>query len=124
MTFRAADGKTGVNYNTISRMASDFVPEMESVVKFARGFGEDVNAALVLAGYEPVGAAPAEASGYTGAYLQQLAAMKERLARDGISGPVPETGAHHGGTEGLTPEDAAAEIAWLEEMIRRGAGKR
>jgi len=54
MSNRGADRKTQVNYVTIGRMAEGYVPEMESVVKFAQGFGLDVNEWLELAGYERV----------------------------------------------------------------------
>jgi hypothetical protein len=54
MSNRGADRKTGVNYATISNMAVGQIPEMESVVRFARGFDLDVNEWLQLAGYEPI----------------------------------------------------------------------
>lgn len=54
MSYRAADTKTGVSYGTISNMAAGRVPEMENIVKFAVGFGQDVNEWLRLAGYDPM----------------------------------------------------------------------
>jgi hypothetical protein len=53
-TLRGADRRTNVNHVTLSNMSLGQVPEMESVVKFARGFGEPINDALVLAGYERI----------------------------------------------------------------------
>jgi len=53
-SLRAADLKTGVSYTTISNMELGKVPEMETVVKFAVGYQQDVNAALELAGYDPL----------------------------------------------------------------------
>lgn len=135
MGFRAADLKTGVNYNTISRMASGFVPEMESVVRFARGFGLDVNEWLELAGYPRIESgmrlneprAPAydadPAADYGRAAKQELAALRERMERDGLGEWVTGMGAHHGGSDGLTAEDARAEIAELERVLRKLAGK-
>lgn len=54
LTLRAADRKTGVNYGTISNMSIGHRPEMESVVRFAKALGENVNEWLELYGYPPV----------------------------------------------------------------------
>ena len=54
MSYRHADRKTGVNYATIGAMTMGQVPEMESVVRFAQGFGLNVNEWLSLADYDPI----------------------------------------------------------------------
>lgn len=54
MSNRNADRKTSVNHVTIGRMTEGYIPEMESVVKFALAFGEDVNAVLEMCGYPSV----------------------------------------------------------------------
>lgn len=54
LTQRGVDRKTGVNYNTISNMEIGKIPEMESVVRWAKGLGLNVNHWLELAGYPPI----------------------------------------------------------------------
>lgn len=96
MSLRAADRKTGVNYVTLGRMHEGFVPEMESVVRFARGFGLDVNEWLTLAGYDPITATDPAGSGADSEenpldYLQrEIGKLTLALAARGRSGELDD----------------------------------
>ena len=54
LTFRGQRIRTGLNHVTVGDMASGIVPSLDTVEKFARGFGLDVNEWRALAGYERV----------------------------------------------------------------------
>lgn len=64
---RQVEIKTGVSYATVSAMLNGRTPSAETIIRFARAFGEDVPAALRLAGFEDIadmwetGAAPTQA---------------------------------------------------------------
>lgn len=49
---RGAQYKTEINRTTMSEMRNGYVPQLEQVIRFAKGFGLDVNEWLALAGYE------------------------------------------------------------------------
>jgi len=54
---------------------------------------------------------------------QELDAMKERLSAEGLAEFVPERGSGEGGSKGLSAEDARAEVAELERVLRKHFGK-
>lgn len=58
---------------------------------------------------------------YSVTLAEQLRAVRERLETEGIA--VPVKGSAHGGSDGLTPEDAALEAAELERVLRKLAGR-
>lgn len=97
------------------------IPSLDTVERFARGFGLDVNEWRELAGYEPILPTEPTEPTYAEVFAEGYRAMKERLAAQGI--PAPSKGANLGGSAGLTAEDAAAEIAELERVLRRLAGE-
>lgn len=109
-TLRSQRQRTGLSHTTVMGWLQDVKPSMEGAMAFARGFGEDVNAALVLAGYEPVGAAPAEASGVEilDAGMYQLSQRVGRL--------LPYNG--HINRETLTPAEARRQLADIEAELR------
>lgn len=54
LSLRGQRVRTGVSHVTVQAMLQGVVPQMETVVAWAQGFGEDVNEWLILAGYEPI----------------------------------------------------------------------
>jgi transcriptional regulator with XRE-family HTH domain len=61
LSLRGAMLKTGLDHVTIAKMASGFVPRMETVVRFARGLGLEETEWLRRAGYEPTTPSTADA---------------------------------------------------------------
>lgn len=109
--------------NTFTKFAKGGRVTLDWIERFAERSGEDVAYWREICGY-PVHTGPdlepAEAD-YAQVFRREYQAMKERLAADGIA--TTDKGAHFGGSEGLTAEDAAAEIAELERLLRKYAGK-
>jgi len=54
MSLRQVEIRTGVSYATISSLVQGRNPNADTVIRFARGFQQDVPAALRLAGYEDI----------------------------------------------------------------------
>ncbi len=54
LTLRGAEYRTGIDHTTILNMRNGRVPGKGAVIDFAIGLGEDVNAWLELAGFEPI----------------------------------------------------------------------
>lgn len=115
---RSQRARTGINHVTMGNMLNGYAVDMTTVVRFAQGFNLDLNEWLAKFGFPPLQAEPAD---YSQAFARRYREMKERLAADGI--PTPGKGSNLGGSEGLTPEDAEAEIAELERVLRRLASK-
>lgn len=115
---RSQRARTGINHVTMGNMLNGYPVDMTTVVRFAQGFGLDLNEWLQKFGYPPVQVEPTD---YSQAFARRYREMKERLAAEGI--PVPGKGSNLGGSEGLTPEDAEAEVAELERVLRKLAGK-
>lgn len=95
---------TGINHVTLMKMASGVVPAMETVIRFARGFGLDVNQVLRRAGYPPVNT-PAEY------FWIRFGQLTDLCAAHGVECPVPN---FRGGSPALESYDAAD--AALEEL--------
>jgi hypothetical protein len=110
MSLRAADYRTEVNHVTIGEMTRGRIPQMESVVKFARGFGLDVNEWLAAAGYAPLAGAAA-AKTPTEALGEGLWQLKQKyeLPRLVIG--------NWGGITELTHADVARILGEVEEDI-------
>ena len=96
--------RTGLDHVTIGKMMDGIIPSVETVEKFARGFKLDVNEWRGLAGYEPV---------ESGAQL--LDAGLYRLSQR-VGEVIPWEGETP--RERLTPEQARAELADIEEELR------
>lgn len=111
---RSQRARTGINHVTMGNMLNGYAVDMTTVVRFAQGFNLDLNVWLEKFGFPPLQAEPAD---YSQAFARAYRAMKERLAAEGI--PAPGKGSNLGGTEGLTPQDAEAEIAELERVLRK-----
>ena len=62
LSLRQARMRTGIDTDTLGRMRQGDVPKIDKVIAYARGFEEDVNAALRLAGYDPVEPSPDDAA--------------------------------------------------------------
>lgn len=115
---RSQRARTGINHVTMGNMLNGYSVDMTTVVRFAHGFGLDLNEWLTKFGFPTLQAEPAD---YSQAFARRYREMKERLAAEGI--PVPGKGSNMGGSEGLTSEDADAEIAELERVLRKLATK-
>lgn len=96
--------RTGLDHVTIGKMMDGIIPTVETVERFARGFQLDVNEWRVLAGYEPV---------ESGAQI--LDAGLYRLSQR-VGEVIPWEGETP--RERLTPEQARAELADIEEELR------
>lgn len=105
--------KTGLSYNTVSRMAQGYPGELESVVRFAQGYKQDVNAALTLAGYEPL---PDASEPLTGAEILMagIAALAQELGRPIRIAFDESTKAR------LTPEEAEQTLAVYRKQAADG----
>ncbi len=117
LTLRGQRARTGLSHVTVMGMTQGYVPEMQSVVKFARGFGLDVNEWLELAGYEPIVAPAGDADAPTvaarlGAGLIELG---RRFHRKDLT--VREMG----GWDSLTHADVDRILASLERELEEEA---
>ncbi|HEU4752223.1 MAG TPA: hypothetical protein VFU47_03870 [Armatimonadota bacterium] len=77
VTYRSQRIRTGVPHSTVVNWVQGVPPRMEAVIQFARAFGEDVNQALQLAGYEPIAPDPEDA-------LRSLAEAPESEVRGAL----------------------------------------
>jgi len=119
---------TKIPHSTVDGWLSDAPPSRANAVKFALAFGKELNEALLAAGFAPDEPIPTpgiaeQDPSYQAAYMGEIEAMKARLREQGLNLPVPETGAHHGGTSGLTADDAKAEVAVLEQLLKQAFEK-
>lgn len=96
--------RTGLDHVTIGKMMDGIIPSVETVERFARGFQLDVNEWRTLAGYEPV---------ESGAQI--LDAGLYRLSQR-VGEVIPWEGETP--RDRLTPEQARAELADIEEELR------
>lgn len=111
-SLRQAEMKTGLSYNTISRMEQGYPGVLESVVRFAEGYRQDVDTALELAGFEPL----KRTSTPTGSELliAGVAALQQELGR-----PLPVV--FHGQIRAtLTVEEAEALLADIRQRAIDG----
>ncbi|MGV3724905.1 MAG: hypothetical protein ACO1SX_28730 [Actinomycetota bacterium] len=115
---RSQRARTGINHVTMGNMLNGYAVDMTTVVRFAQGFNLDLNQWLAKFGFPPLQTEPTD---YSQTFARRYREMKERLASEGI--PTPGKGSNLSGSEGLTPEDAEAEIAELERVLRRLSGK-
>lgn len=88
---------TGINHVTMMNTVRGVVPAMETVIRFAQGFGLEVNEVLRRAGYPPVNT-PHEY------FWIQFGRLSERCAEAGVECPVPNFG---GGSAALADYEAA-----------------
>ena len=109
LSLRQTRNRTGVDIDTISRMRSNEVPRVDKVIDFARGFGEDINVALKLAGYPPIHS-PVE-------WLTQEWDIR-RVAHPELEIPYP---VKRGGAAQLTMDKAREIIENLDREITEGA---
>lgn len=58
LSLQGTSFRTGIDRYTIGQMKKGYVPRMERVLDFARGFGLNENEWLGFAGYEPIEAPP------------------------------------------------------------------
>lgn len=100
--------RTGISHSVIVGWLQDVTPRMGGVVAFAMGLGEDVNEALMAAGYDPI---------VTGAevLLAGLEAFAERYPDQAIPLLVL-----HGGKRPLTIADAQKWLADMELDLEAG----
>lgn len=124
LSLRAARIRTGIDHVTLSDMRAGYVPRMEKVVQFARGFNLDVNEWLELAGFDPLPESTDPAD------------LASRLldAVEGEADPAPLTyepdfsgEAMYGLTGDLSPEarrrmEKALRVLHQAELKKRGAG--
>lgn len=107
LSLRAARIRTGIDHVTISDMASGYVPRLEQLEAFARGFGLNVNEWRELAGYERLdekSGAEILGEGIHALWLQ-------------IRRPIP---IDFSGMEDITPEGARSILADLDQQAREG----
>lgn len=111
LSLRGQRVRTGLSHVTVQQMMEGVVPQMESVVAFAKGFSLDVNEWLELAGYDPI---------ETGAdvLLDGWEALCEKYPETEI--PLPRL---NRGTRTLTAEEARSILAMMEDQVRRGVYK-
>lgn len=107
---RAAQYRTGIDRITMADMRNGYVPRLEQVERFARGFGLDVDEWRVNAGYEPVLPAGVHR-------LQQgLQELFDETAGDWqwfIRGMTQEE------REAFTPEQAEADLDDMRTTLQR-----
>lgn len=109
-TLRSQRQRTGIAHSTIKNWLDGVRPSMDSVIAFARGFDQDVNQWLVLAGYDPIDGRLDEPTPdeRLGRGLRELAAKHDQ----------PElTVKRLGGRENLTHEDVDRILRETEEDI-------
>lgn len=114
-TLRSQRQRTGLAHSTILNWMQDVRPQMEAVIAFARGFGEDVNGALQLAGYEPIQPATLDA-----ALDQALDLAREELAYEPVDDPG--AGNPYGGDTDLPPEGRLLVRRLLEKQRKAERG--
>lgn len=115
MSIRAADRRTGINHVSIGRMAEGYIPEMETVVRWARGFNLDVNEWLRLAGYDPLGTETPQQR-----FWARFGEAHARLAAEGIHLPAPAFDRDYPGWDNLSDADIDSILTALEQMARQG----
>jgi hypothetical protein len=113
MSLRQARIRTGVDIDTLGRMRSGDVPRMDKVIEFARGFGQDANLWLELAGYQRVESLPSESP------AEQLLEGLDRLAADFPDQHIPVP-SFSGGVRSLTPEKVCNLLATFRRMAEEG----
>jgi hypothetical protein len=116
-SFRGQRTRTGLAHVTVMNMAQGIVPEMQTVVKFAAGFGLDVNEWLALAGYEPISSGgESEETAFFRAHLAKRRAIAEELGMED-QGQARDTGG-----AAMTPEEAEADLReWREFLLWKKA---
>jgi plasmid maintenance system antidote protein VapI len=117
LSVNAAAQRFEISREALTKMWNGRPTTVEIAEKFAARLGEDPNRWRVLNGFTPIEDA------YAQALKRELTAMRDRLAADGLAELAPERGAAQGGSAGLTPEDARAEIAELERVLRKLASR-
>lgn len=127
--------RTGIDHVTVGKMMDGIIPSLETIEKFARGFGLDVNEWRELTGYEPVVAAPDLSRLSFGQHDSPANRAEETLARLYTKYTAPALGYVHvphptedasrfEGAEIPTERDADQVIArWLEVVAQRNPGK-
>lgn len=116
LSLRQARIRTGIDIDTIGRMRSGERVRMDKVVDFARGFGQNPNDWLELAGYPRLdtNTEPASLEGVE-RLVERLLALQQ--AHPGATIPVPRLS---GGVRTLTVEEADAIADDIEDKLRRG----
>lgn len=117
-SLRQADLKTGVSYTTISNMELGKVPEMETVVKFARGYQQDANEALTLAGYDPLPTRDAD-PGTVPVPLKVAEQLADYLTQQSAELGLGISLRHHGGEAGLEGQDPEKLLQALQVAMER-----
>lgn len=107
LSLRGQRPRTGLSHVTVQQMMDGVVPQMESVVAFARGFGLNVNEWLELAGYEPIRPTPRQILG------EGLLALAEKHGRTVGVAPFE-------GLDQMTEEQARERIASIDAAMARG----
>lgn len=104
MSLRGAMLKTGIDHATIGKMRMGFVPRSETVIRFAQGFGLDVNEWLALAGYEPLPEPEVTGSQILDLGLRALGKEFGRPVRASFDEETKQQ---------MSPEDAFRQLAWI-----------
>jgi plasmid maintenance system antidote protein VapI len=117
LSVNAAAQRFEISREALTKMWNGRPTTVEIAEKLAARLGESPNRWRVLNGFAPIEDA------YAQALKRELSAMRDRLTADGLAELAPDRGAAHGGSAGLTPEDARAEIAELERVLRKLASK-
>jgi hypothetical protein len=117
LSVNAAAQRFEISREALTKMWNGRPTTVEIAEKFAARLSEDLNRWRVLNGFEAIEDA------YAQSLKRELTAMRDRLAADGLEELVPDRGSAHGGSQGLTAEDARAEIAELERVLRKLAGR-
>lgn len=105
---RAAQYRTGIDRITMADMRNGYIPRVEQVEKFARGFGLDVNEWREMAGYERV-ESPSDT------LLRGWDAICEEHPTLDIPFPLKA-----GGVKGLTQENAEDILTEIRRKIGLG----
>ena len=125
--------RTGIDHVTVGKMLDGIIPSLETVEKFARGFGLDVNEWRLLAGFPKVesggltqkldamlGRHQSPAQWLDGAIDAAIAKYEPR----GYALPDPDATRYGHGGEFDTEDDALRAFAhWLETLALDNPGK-
>lgn len=106
LSLRGQRARTGIDHVTVLGMTNGIVPNEGTIIRFARGFGLDINEWLELAGYERLPETGAERL-YRG--------IRDLQRRFGYTLSVD----FMGGPESLTVEQAEKLLAMLEEEYEK-----
>ena len=106
LSLRGQRARTGIDHVTMLGMTNGIVPNEGTIIRFARGFGLDINEWLELAGYERLPESGPE---------RLLRGLREIAARRGKSFPfdislIPQD---------VTVEKAEEALAFIEEEVRK-----